>query len=167
MEQWWGEVHQMDSDSTVISMPQTPGCCTGTALAGLTMVQFVLFHKEIHLWPSMGSSVEAPPLLPHGFMAQNLPLHWVQRFPCLLSRASGWHPQGKVSWKCPQTLEFCLGPQPLGRLSTWLWRADVMGQCRETEMTEWGPLLVPSFAPDLCQQLLNAEAKGWQSIYTL
>lgn len=47
-EQRWGEADQMSSDSTVISMPETPGCRAGAALASLTVEQFVPFHKEIH-----------------------------------------------------------------------------------------------------------------------
>lgn len=37
----------MDPDSTVISMSQTPGCCAGMALDGLTVVQFFSTKKFI------------------------------------------------------------------------------------------------------------------------
>lgn len=48
VEQRWGEADQMYSDSKVISMPETPGCPAGAALARLTVEQCVPFHKEIH-----------------------------------------------------------------------------------------------------------------------
>ena len=48
MEQRWGEADQIYPDSTVISMPETPGCRAGVALASLTVEQFVPLHKEIH-----------------------------------------------------------------------------------------------------------------------
>lgn len=73
MEQRWGEADQMYPDSTVISMPETPGCRAGAALASLTVEQFVPLHKEILWWRSMASSVEAPhpcPPLPYIFTSQ-------------------------------------------------------------------------------------------------
>lgn len=86
MEQWWGEADRMHSDSTVISVPETPGSCAGAALAGLTVEQFVPSHKETHEWRSMASSMEAP----HHCPGSPRPEAEVHRLvPLLFSRAGG------------------------------------------------------------------------------